>query len=114
MNRYFTVLLLILLLVACTQCTSQELSPGESQTQEETPWPENFSFCRHNPDDPSKPADCTSIGSAQEWLEFGPVVGDELWVWPEGMPLPPLPEGLSWSRERDPTNGENFWLIVEA
>ena len=114
MKRCLFCLSLVLVLTACTQSSSQETPAIEEKSRDVAEWPEELNFCRPNPDDPAGPAECLAIHSAQEWLDFGPMIGDEIWIWPENMPPPPLLEGMAWSRERDPTNGESYWLIVEA
>ena len=106
--------MLLITLAACTNSTTQETPTLATEAPAAAEWPENFNFCRHNLDDPTGPSDCWSLQNAQEWLELGPEIGDVIWIWPENMPPPPLPEGLVWSRERDSSTGESFWLIVEA
>jgi hypothetical protein len=50
----------------------------------------------------------------EEWLQLDIVPGDQLGIWPEGMPLPPLPEGMAWEKVRDPNIGEYFWVVVPS
>ena len=87
--------------------------PPTSQPEEpETPWPDTYFFCRSIPDDPEGKVDCQRVSNVEEWLEIEIELGDKLGIWPEGMPVPPLPEEMEWKKVRDESIGEYFWVVV--
>jgi len=57
-------------------------------------------------------SDCQRVADVEDWLQLDIMVGDELGIWPEGMPVPPLPEGMEWEKVRDPNIGEYYWVVV--
>ena len=81
---------------------------------EQVHWPETYFFCRTDLDDNEGKSDCQRVSSVEEWLKLDIVLGDELGIWPEGMPVPPLPEGMDWEKVRDPNIGEFFWVVVAS
>lgn len=82
--------------------------------EEQVPWPETYFFCRSGLDDNESKSDCQRVSSVEEWLQLDIVVGDKLGIWPEGMPVPPLPEGMEWEKWRDPDIGEYLWVVVAS
>jgi hypothetical protein len=89
--------------------------PSEFTTSEsQTPWPETYFFCRSGMDDNEGKSDCQRVASIEEWQQLDLLVGDELGIWPEGMPVPPLPEGMEWEKVRDPNIGEYYWVVVAS
>jgi len=89
---------------------ASESTASESQT----PWPDAYFFCRSIPDDPEGKSDCQRVSNVEEWLELELELGDKLGIWPEGMPVPPLPEGMEWEKVRDESIGEFKWVVVSA
>ena len=83
-------------------------------SEAQVPWPETHFFCRSIPDDPKGKSDCQKVSSVEEWLEIDIQLGDELGIWPEGMPVPPLPEGMEWKKVRDASIGESFWIVFPS
>jgi hypothetical protein len=82
--------------------------------EEQVPWPEAYFFCRSGSEGNEGESDCQRVSNVEEWLQIEIQIGDNLGIWPEGMPLPPLPEGMEWEKWRDPSIGEYFWLVVAS
>ena len=80
--------------------------------EEQVSWPETYFFCRSGIEDNEGKSDCQRVADVEEWLQLDIMVGDELGIWPEGMPVPPLPEGMEWEKVRDPNIGEYYWVVV--
>jgi len=88
---------------------------GESMASEtQVPWPETHFFCRSIPEDPEGKVDCQRVSNVEQWLEIEIELGDKLGIWPEGMPVPPLPEEMEWKKVRDESIGESFWVVVAS
>ena len=83
-------------------------------SESQVPWPEAYFFCRSDPDDADGEVDCQRVSNVDEWLEIDIQIGEKLGIWPEGMPVPPLPGGMEWEKVRDPNIGEYFWVVVPA
>jgi hypothetical protein len=91
------------------------VAAGDSMaTESQVPWPETYFFCRSGSEGNEGESDCQRVSNVEEWLQIDIQIGDDLGIWPEGMPLPPLPEGMEWEKWRDPNIGEYFWLVVAS